>query len=461
MKLSKLSATLLALAGATSVIFSSTGPAMANNYYKPYATNIYLNGQEISSPAHIVANDSGQATSWIPIYYLQNALRQVGIQNTWNGNTWNLQVPSGADLSNLPRYQAPSSGSMAIAINGTVVQYAPRIIYKDLSGTEQTTYVPIWYLMQVMTRMNIGHSWDGTNWRTTESQPSNGGGTGSGGTGSTSYESQQNMANAMWNTFNATSFDVNSHPSMSQSGVSLSNPSGAVTASQVATWLADWAQKAKGSNYGGSYHPYSLQYESSSDPYTWASQNGLFQGTGINGSSSPITANEANTIISNLQWWLNGYKVSNGVYTMHVPFVSHYVEWLDFTQPGYGNVTEQNYQSGMAQALGYYNQIKVWGTSTVNVQLPNSSGTNVEFGVSGNNGSYNYGLDIGLDPHSPTHGGVTVSFPNSSSWGTDLTAEVMGLPSTNGNPIGYDIVIRNHNGVPSISTMADATAGQQ
>ena len=46
------------------------------------ATHIYLDGAVISNPRSIVAKDpwSGVKTMWMPIYYVQQALKQAGFQ---------------------------------------------------------------------------------------------------------------------------------------------------------------------------------------------------------------------------------------------------------------------------------------------------------------------------------------------------------------------------------------------
>ncbi|KPV43473.1 hypothetical protein [Alicyclobacillus ferrooxydans] len=163
----------LAFASSTTIVagvvmgFPST--ALAAPSYKPYATHIYLDGKNISNPYHIVAKENATAqkpTSWIPIWYLIQALKSLNIQSTWDGETWNLQLPSGvnADLGNIPAQQTVNVNEMEISLNGTVVQYAPRIAYKDPGGNVVTSYAPIWYLMQVLKRVGIQYSWNGTDW---------------------------------------------------------------------------------------------------------------------------------------------------------------------------------------------------------------------------------------------------------------------------------------------------------
>lgn len=170
---------LSALAG--TALLTTSGmmtAAQAGTQYPSYSTHIELNGAIISSPYHIVAKDypsASQPTSWLAIWYLMQALDSLQIVSYWDGHTWNLTLPSGmnVDLSSLPSGQGLTANNMAIALNGKVVQYAPRIAYKDPGGTQTTSYAPIWYVMQVLTRIGIQYKWDGTNWSmTAQSGPS-------------------------------------------------------------------------------------------------------------------------------------------------------------------------------------------------------------------------------------------------------------------------------------------------
>ncbi|WP_054967425.1 hypothetical protein [Alicyclobacillus ferrooxydans] len=167
--------TMLAIVSGTSILTGLTAgfPATAlaaGQSYKAYPTHIYLNGHDISNPSHIVAKEYPKAqepTSWIPIWYLIQALKSLNIQSTWNGETWNLQLPTGmsVNLDSLPAVQKVNTGEMQISLNGTVVQHAPRIAYKDPGGNVVTSYAPVWYLMQVLKRVGIQYTWDGMNWK--------------------------------------------------------------------------------------------------------------------------------------------------------------------------------------------------------------------------------------------------------------------------------------------------------
>ncbi|SFV03726.1 hypothetical protein [Alicyclobacillus macrosporangiidus] len=399
------------------------GAQAATQTFSP--THIYLNGQDVTNPVHTTAVDpsSKQPTTFLPIYYAMQVLNKLGIQSAWDGHTWSLTVPSSITV-NLDN-PATSPNQMSIAINGKVVQTAPKLVAKDPASGQDTTFIPIWYLSQVLNRLGISSTWDGTNWRLTQTKP----------------VTQQDMANAMWQVLNATTWDVNSHPSMSDAGV---NPTNApVTAGDVATWLGDWASKAKGyvahpynNSSDMSYRPWSLQYEASQDPYTWATINGLYQGTSVSSGSSVITSADESTILANLRWWVTGYKTtSDGWVQLHLPFYSHYNEW----QLVLGNVlTQAQYNQMMADDTTYFDEVKVKQSgSNLLVALPDASKSNLAWQVG--DGSYTWGYS-----HGPSgqgfYGGITLTVPNK---GPGLTIR---MASLNADAHGLTIAYVNTDG---------------
>ncbi|SFV02444.1 M14 family zinc carboxypeptidase [Alicyclobacillus macrosporangiidus] len=124
---------------------------------------ITLNGQLISAPKGFVYNN----TTYLPIWYLMQALNRLGIASTWDGSNWNLTVNEAADYTN----PNTSSSGKAIIVNGFVVEHAPALIEKDPSSGVETTYMPIWYLQQALNRLGIHSAWDGTTWAMTASHP--------------------------------------------------------------------------------------------------------------------------------------------------------------------------------------------------------------------------------------------------------------------------------------------------
>jgi len=431
----------LAVFATSAALITSIPLAHAETHYIP--TRIYLDGNDATNPAHTTAIDpsSGQLTSYMPIYYAEAVLTKLGITSTWDGTTWSLTAP--ANIT--PNLDNPSTGvsQMDITINGTLVQTAPKMVAVDPSSGKNTTFIPIWYLGQVLNRLSVTSTWDGTNWRLTRVVP----------------ETQTAMAQSMWTVFDATSWDVVAHPTMAAAGV---NPtSGPVTADDVATWLADWAGQAKGYKdvpYNGNtstpktFVPYSLKYESSADPYTWANENDLYQGMNVTSSSSVITTSDVNQLTSNLQWWLTGDRVVNGVHHLDVPMYGNYDSWNNEVQNGV--ITEGQFQLALADGEHYYDETTATvDGSILNLTLPDTSHSASQIAWNVTNGSFVYGYTGGSARTGDT-GGITLHIPlNTGGFGIVENAFTANL-------MGWHIYFLNENGSPVFKPY-DGGNGQQ
>jgi len=412
-------------------------------------SKIIVNGKTVETPYKFVAGNP--ATTYMPIWYVQQVVNQVlgtsGSADKWDGRNWYLTV-NGAGVSSFD----VGGGRTGIYVNGKLVENASTITAVDPDSGQQTTFMPIWYVQQLVNHLlgldaTTDH-WDGTTWAMTQA--------------SVAPVTQSDMATAMWNTFAGVNWDINAHPSMSEVRIILS-ATAPVTAGQVATWLSEWATKAKGVNatWGpqkGQWIPYSIQYEASSIPYTWAEVNGLYQGTDVQSASSVITPSTMEMISSNLKWWLTGDRVVNGVHHLHVPFYSNYGMWYGDTTnsgaPKTNGLSEINYQSYLADETRYYDQIiaKVSGTTIqLTLQDTSHSASNMAWEVV--NGYWEYGGWQAKD----NRGGKTLNVPNSGTAG--LTIDTASL-----NPQmyleGLQVSIHNMGGVPVFSMPYDVGQGQ-
>lgn len=123
-------------------------------------TQVVLNGKTFSSPKAFTY----QQTTYMPLYYVQTLLTQLGIPNTWSGSVWTLQTQH----QNINLSLVRNTGSVNIVINGkTVVQRLDKIVDTDPYSGKPTTFVPIWYLQQVLQALGLDSGWDGTHWTMT------------------------------------------------------------------------------------------------------------------------------------------------------------------------------------------------------------------------------------------------------------------------------------------------------
>ncbi|CAM3925742.1 glucosaminidase domain-containing protein [Alicyclobacillus pomorum] len=126
--------------------------------------HIYYDGKLMSSPYGFVKNN----TTYMPVWYIQNVLKSIGIPNTFSNQSWSLSIPSyyNLDLSNI----SVGQGSTSISLNGTVVIRTDTLSHLDPYSGNQTTYIPIWSVMQALNRIGIKSSWvNATDWQLTPS----------------------------------------------------------------------------------------------------------------------------------------------------------------------------------------------------------------------------------------------------------------------------------------------------
>lgn len=156
---------ILTLTGAVTTV-NQTAYATTAPVYPLTQKTISLNGNIISKPMGFTyQSGTPQATTYMPIWYVQYMLRKLNLQNTWNGQKWELTAPSTfqVDLTNIK----PTTGKDTILLNGTVIANVTGIVYPDPDSKIPTTYVPIYYLQQLLTRLGFQYKWDGFNWQMT------------------------------------------------------------------------------------------------------------------------------------------------------------------------------------------------------------------------------------------------------------------------------------------------------
>ncbi|WDL99803.1 hypothetical protein [Alicyclobacillus sp. ALC3] len=440
--MNKTIASLLALTVAAGTSGALTMPTAFAGTAAAQTSKIVVNGQTLATPPRLVHN----GTTYMPIWYVQQVLNKVlnltTATDVWDGSlstpTWNLTIPNAN--SNIIY---SNSGSTEIEINGSVVEYAPRLVETPSGAQQSTTYMPIWYIQQLLNRvLNLNNGtdvWNGglttPTWTITTQA-----------TGNT--ESQTAMAAAMWNVFDATTFDVHTHATMQQSGVTPTTAP--VTAGQVATWLNDWMTQSKGyalnvtyafhgQIYGnaGQWIPWSLKYETSTDPYTWASENDLFDGVNVAGSNSVITTSEVSTLMANLKWMLNGYKKVGNVYHLHAPVNGDFVEYADVVD-GVG-IPVATYEKALAEDAYYADRITATVTNgTLNLTLPNVANTPMQLNWNVvARGFQTYGTNFN------SYGGVTLHV----KLGSSVPIVSIAIQSNAANLTQYLFGLKDNNGV--------------
>ena len=112
----------------------------------------------------------GNKTTYMPIWYVMQMLKTLKINSTWDGDNWKLTTENHPILEKT----SPGKGSMHLYLNGTLVQNVTGVYAKDPTTGKNTTYMPIWYVMQLLKTLNISSSWDGMTWTVTNNAAQSG-----------------------------------------------------------------------------------------------------------------------------------------------------------------------------------------------------------------------------------------------------------------------------------------------
>ncbi|QSO50914.1 putative Ig domain-containing protein [Alicyclobacillus curvatus] len=116
-----------------------------------------LHAENVPSVVH---NDAANPTTYMPIWYVMQILHSYGVESTWDGHDWHLIKTGQAPESN----PQPGVGTMHMYLNGQLVQNVSGLYEKDPSSRKLTTFMPIWYVMQILQKASVTNTWDGTTW---------------------------------------------------------------------------------------------------------------------------------------------------------------------------------------------------------------------------------------------------------------------------------------------------------
>lgn len=121
-------------------------------------SQIQLNSQILSRPFSFTY----QNTTYMPLFYVQQLLNKLQIKNQWNGHTWTINTP----FSSQPTFiLKTTSGPMAIQVNSKpFAAHVDKVVALDPASKSDTTFVPIWYMMQALKSIGLQSNWSGNTW---------------------------------------------------------------------------------------------------------------------------------------------------------------------------------------------------------------------------------------------------------------------------------------------------------
>ncbi|MHB1681229.1 MAG: hypothetical protein ACYCYO_00175 [Bacilli bacterium] len=327
---------LLSSIATATLALSTVAPAFAAQTVpiRYESATITLNTKIMSHPDRFTYNN----TTYMPIWYVQQVLTRMGVKNAWNGvsHTWNLSAKGNVTGNVIDA----KSGLTSVIVNGHEMEtHVPTLVKGDpLHKDAATTYMPIWYVQQVLNRVGTqADVWNGTvgvwvlgSLSTLLSGVSNTSSTSSAGLTQAqmvqdliaAYQQIPSWPAQLTVTKEGAPYATTKFPPSQKAWVGLhcvfptaaisqyptllgmteSNPNGLVTAAQVAQWMVNWAVKARHINMAVSV---------STNPFTWAQTFSLFWGTNLMSPTSIVTAADAKRIEQNVIDVSRGWRMIN------------------------------------------------------------------------------------------------------------------------------------------------------
>ncbi|WAH36113.1 hypothetical protein [Alicyclobacillus dauci] len=135
------------------VVLGVASPAAFASTSQQNTGSIVLNNDNLSSPHTI--NQGG--TTYVPLWYVMQALKSVGIHSTWNGSAWTIttsgnNVGSGALTG--------GAGNTPVSLNGKHLVNVSTIPAVDPSSHHITTYISVHDIANVLKQLNVASTWN-------------------------------------------------------------------------------------------------------------------------------------------------------------------------------------------------------------------------------------------------------------------------------------------------------------
>ncbi|GMA49934.1 hypothetical protein GCM10025857_12910 [Alicyclobacillus contaminans] len=116
----------------------------------------------------VVNNDSKFAPNiirqggydYMPVWYVIQALKGLGIQGQWRGNSWYITDPS----VSVATPSNPGKGNISVYVNRHLVARISSLVAKDPSSHKPTTYLRVNDMSQVLKSLNLSSVLQGGTW---------------------------------------------------------------------------------------------------------------------------------------------------------------------------------------------------------------------------------------------------------------------------------------------------------
>lgn len=150
---------------ATVTLTSSSNLVIVNPNIASTQRQVLVNG----APQVVSSGFVAHKTTYMPIYYMFKIFKSdLGLSSTWNGSTWSMKSANPtieSALKNLQVLQGPlpsGNNNYSVTINGVTVASIPGTDSVDPAHGNKTTYLQLYWIMKVLTKLGVGTTWNGS-----------------------------------------------------------------------------------------------------------------------------------------------------------------------------------------------------------------------------------------------------------------------------------------------------------
>lgn len=155
---------------ATITLTSSANLVIVNPNIAPTQRQVLVNG----APQVVSAGFVAHKTTYMPIYSMFKVLKNdLGLDSSWNGTTWNMKttnptLQAAAKFMQHMKGKVPSGNNIYnVVINGVTVAVIPGVASAYQTHGSKTTYMQLYWIMQVLKGLGVGSTWNGATWDVT------------------------------------------------------------------------------------------------------------------------------------------------------------------------------------------------------------------------------------------------------------------------------------------------------
>ncbi|MHB1681204.1 MAG: M28 family peptidase [Bacilli bacterium] len=149
---------MFALVVSTFVSGSTVSAAESGSSYNFGEANIYVNGQPFLTK---VSKFTYNNTTYMSIYSVQLLINKLLGTTNLNGDIWRGDAWDITDTKVTPKILFKNTANTSFNINGVSVLHVPVIVTTAPGGRQATSYVPVWYVQQLMNELlTLDHTTD-------------------------------------------------------------------------------------------------------------------------------------------------------------------------------------------------------------------------------------------------------------------------------------------------------------